>query len=47
MCKKKNISLIDNANKIKVQHLNKDKFHLNEGVLMYLVVLLLVSYLVF
>ena len=47
MCKEKNIYLIDNTNKIKAQHLNKDKFHLNDRVLMYLVVLLLVSYLVF
>ena len=47
MCKEKNIYLIDNINKIKAQHLNKDKFHLNERVLMYLVVLLSVSYLGF
>ena len=47
MCKEKNIYLIDNTNKIKAQHLNKDKFPLNERVLMYLVVLLSVSYLGF
>ena len=47
MCKEKNIYLIDNTNKIKAQHLNKDKYHLNERVLMYLVVLLSVSYLGF
>ena len=47
MCKEKNIYLIDNTNKIKAQHLNKDKFHLNERVLMYLAVLLSVSYLGF
>ena len=47
MCKEKNIYLIDNINKINAQHLNKDKFHLNERVLMYLVVLLSVSYLGF
>ena len=30
MCKEKNIYLIDNTNKIKVQHLNKGKIHLNK-----------------
>ena len=29
MCKEKNIYLIDNTNKIKVQHLNKGKLHFN------------------
>ena len=30
MCKDKNIYLIDNTNKIKVQNLNKGKLHLNK-----------------
>ena len=30
MCKDKNIYLIDNTNKIKAQHLNKVKLHLNK-----------------
>ena len=30
MCKEKNIYLIDNTNKIKAQHLNKGKLHLNK-----------------
>ena len=30
MCKEKNIFLIDNTNKIKAQHLNKGKLHLNK-----------------
>ena len=30
MCKEKNIYLIDNTNKIKVQHLNKGKLNLNK-----------------
>ena len=30
MCKDKNIYLIDNTNKIKAQHLNKGKLHLNK-----------------
>ena len=29
VCKEKKIYLIDNTNKIKAQHLNKGKFHLN------------------
>ena len=30
MCKEKNIYLINNTNKIKLQHLSKGKFHLNK-----------------
>ena len=30
MCKDKNIYLIDNTNRIKAQHLNKGKLHLNK-----------------
>ena len=30
MCKEKNIYLIDNTNKIKVEHLNKGRLHLNK-----------------
>ena len=30
MCKEKNIYLINNTNKIKAQHLNKGKLHLNK-----------------
>ena len=30
MCKDKNIYLIDNTNKMKVQNLNKGKLHLNK-----------------
>ena len=30
ICKDKNIYLIDNTNKIKAQHLNKGKLHLNK-----------------
>ena len=30
LCKEKNISLIDNSKKIKPQHLNKGKLHLNQ-----------------
>ena len=42
LSKEKSISLIDNANKIKVQHLNKGKLYLNKRGL-----LLLVNYLGF
>ena len=47
MCKDKNIYLIDSTNKIKAQHLNKDKLHLNKKVLMCLVLLLFRNYLGF
>ena len=30
LCKEKNIYLIDNTTKIKPQHLNQGKFHLNQ-----------------
>ena len=42
LCKEKSIYLIDNINKIKVQHLNKGKLYLNKRGL-----LLLVNYLGF
>ena len=44
MCKDKNIYLIDNTNKIKAQHLNKGKLHLNKRGSINLVVLFLVNY---